>query len=318
MSPETCQPYRELFSDLIDGALEGLAPERIQAHLDQCSGCRAEVTLLRGVVTSLTSIGEDEAPPELMAQVMTRVRTEPFWVPLWRLITTPLQWTPVRVLAPAVGLALLFLLLRPHLPIDIRIENGQTVSSQSASAIHPVWWGGAVLVNDRSYSHHDSGRLALNPGDSIRTTDKVRLALTVNGAAVEIRGRTNFIVKTDGLFLTDGKLRVRIEDGKPPSTATPGFKVETPNASVVHLGTIFSVAFDGQRTRTEVFQGKIRVSSKDGRSREMAAGEYASVESHGLLESGPLTDSPSLGRAPRSQPEDVREISPRPKGGSGS
>jgi len=313
MSTEACQPYRELFSDLLEGELDSTDVIRAEGHLTECSSCRAELAVLRGIVTNLQEIDEEEVPAAFASQVMARVMSEPFWLVAWRMLSAPFAYTPVRLLAPTFGVVLLLFMIRPYLPVEIRIENGPAPHAGEVAFARPIWWGGTVYVNEQAHSPADSGRVTLRPGDSLRTTDNVQLCLALPEAAVEVRTRSSLIVKTDGLYLAGGKAQIRIDDSK---VASGGFKVTTPNATIVHLGTVFDVAFVRQTSRIDVLQGRVRVTSSNGASLDAAAGQYATVEPDGIVQAGQTAQAVISTRTPRNQPEDVREINPRCTGGA--
>jgi len=317
MAFESCQPYRELYTDLIEGELESPDIIRAEGHLRECPACRAELSILRGVVSNLCEIGEEEAPVELSSRVMASVTAESFGAFFWRILGAPFQFPAVRLFAPVAAAVLLLFLSRPYLPVEIRIANGVTSSSSDLAAIRPIWWGGNVYINDQAHPPSEAGRVTIRPGDSIRTSDRVELALCLADSTIDVRPRTSLIVKTDGLFLAGGKIQVKIE---PPKAAAghrlATFKVTTPNATVVHLGTVFGVLYSGLTTRTDVLEGKVRMFGNNGASQEIGAGEYASVDTGGVIQSGPSLDLPTSARLPRTQPEDVREINPRPNASS--
>lgn len=318
MATESCMPYKELLSDFAEGELEGTDLVRAEGHLQECACCRAEVALLKGIVSNLRQIREEEVPAALATSVMGRVLTEPIWSIAWRTLTAPLAYTPVRIFAPAAAVILLLFVIRPYLPVEIRIEHGPTPVATDLAAVRPIWWGGDININDQAHSSSEVGRLALHPGDAIRTPENVELTMTLGEAAIDLRARSSLILKTDGVYLASGKIQVRIETTHPGSPKPGQFKVTTPNATIVHLGTVFGVTYAKQTTRVHVLQGKVKLTSVNGTSLEAGTGQYVSVEPDSIVQSGPLVEPAATARIPRSQPEDVREITPRPRAsGSG-
>src|SRR4051812_32779612 len=66
--PEECRRYQEQIGAFLLGKLDGGEPEAVQAHLNGCPYCRAEVRELEPVVAALayadpTRIEEDPRPP---------------------------------------------------------------------------------------------------------------------------------------------------------------------------------------------------------------------------------------------------------------
>jgi hypothetical protein len=307
MAPaDACQPYREFYSDLVEGEIEGLEAERIRSHLAECIVCDGEVKLLTGVVGTLRAIGEEEVPAALTARIMHRVRTPTLGERLAGLIAALLRPTAVRVLVPVAAVALLFIAARPHLPIQIHIDTGTAPGGAGHElAVVPVWWGGKLIVNESAHGPEKSGRLVLRPGDSVRTTDGVELSLTFPEAGIDVRARTRLIVKHEGLFLAGGRIRARIDDARERRPGMGSFTVETAHARIVHLGTIFSVEADEQGTRVEVTQGRVRVFAAGGDTQEIPAGQSGSIDAQGAVSTGPASDELPPVRSPRKQPEDV-------------
>lgn len=54
--------FRDQLSAYIDGALDPAAARRLEAHLGECEGCRAELEQLRSTVAALRELPEAEAP----------------------------------------------------------------------------------------------------------------------------------------------------------------------------------------------------------------------------------------------------------------
>jgi hypothetical protein len=280
---DACQPYRESFSDLIEGEMDGQDAKRIEHHLDECSNCRSEMVVLRGVVRTLAGIGEEAVPTELVGAVMTRVKTEPLWLRVWEFIKEPFGSMPVRALAGCAALCLLFFSARPYLPIEIRIETKGPAGEQAS--ISPVWWGGTLYVNDKAIAPIQSGRLALRPGDAVKTTEHTQLSLAYGEANVEVLGQANLIIKNDGLYLANGRITARIDDARAKIRPGTTFQVTTPLASIVHLGTVFSVTHLHDVTNVEVASGQVMVNgSKVEAHQVLTAGRSVTVNSDGSIE----------------------------------
>ncbi len=70
----TCEEYRKLFSNFIDGELKDLQIEDFRNHLNNCKACKEEFERFRQAQTLLKLLPKKEAPPELWGMIETRVR----------------------------------------------------------------------------------------------------------------------------------------------------------------------------------------------------------------------------------------------------
>lgn len=66
----------ELLSAYLDGELKETKAERVEQHLEACSGCRARVDGLRRVVRSLARLERAAPPPVLARRVERRIALE--------------------------------------------------------------------------------------------------------------------------------------------------------------------------------------------------------------------------------------------------
>lgn len=301
MSAQECQPFQELLSDLAEGELEGLEAARVEAHVASCAACAREVVLFRGVVGSLVKIGEEEAPAELARRVMAHVQAPTLAERLVGLLLLPFNPSFLRVAVPAAAVVLLAVALRPLVP-----DNRVPQSPEHIAGV-PVWWGGNLVVNGVPHGPNRSGRLGLKPGDSVRTAEKVEAALPISTAHVEVKPNTTLKVDPDGLWISEGEILVRIDS---KDAAQEPFRVATANAVIEHIGTVFKVSTaPGEFTRTEVFQGRVRVISRTGEVREIGASEYVSVTPAGAIDDGASVAGPASLGPQRSGAEEVRSIS---------
>lgn len=309
MTSETCQPFQELLSDLADGEIEGPEAARVEAHVAECASCRADFKLLSGVVMNLSRISEEEVPVELMSRVMREV-TQPSWLDrLVGLVLAPFNVTVMRVAVPVVAMVMLAVMIRPLMPAD---GPGPAHPDQFVSVAR--WWGGSLLVNEMPHPQNKSGKLGLRPGDSLRTADKVEVTLPLKEAMVEMRPKTSLIMKRDGLYLADGEIIVRVEEGAAPHGEEQAIKVATANAIVIHVGTVFKVNVTGGVTTTEVSQGRVRVYSTTGAAQDLGAGQRAVIDGSGIV-SGPAMEAPRDLLPARTGPEEIRSITQSLPGG---
>lgn len=301
MSAQECQPFQELLTDLAEGELEAPEAARVEAHVAACAACKREVVLFRGVVQSLSKIGEEEPPAELARRVMTRVKEPTLAERLGRLLLLPFDPAFLKIAVPTVAAVLLAIALKPLVP-----DNRVPQSPEHIAGV-PVWWGGSLVVNGVPHGPNRSGRLGLKPGDAVRTADRVEAALPIRTARVEVKPNSTLMVEPDGLFLSAGEIMVHIDPKDGPSET---FRVATGNAVIEHIGTVFKVtASPGELVRTEVFQGRVRVTSASGEVREVGASEYLSITPAGAIDDGASVPGPASLGPQRSGSEEVRSIS---------
>lgn len=297
MSHETCEPFRELLSDLAEGEIEGPEKASVEGHVASCASCRADLALLSGVVANLVKIGEEEVPRELVSRVMAQVTAPGPW-------ERALDWilAGLKIAVPVAAVVMIGIAVRPYM------ADPKPAADQFATV--PRWWGGALLVNEMPHPVNQSGKLFIRPGDSLRTADKVELSLYLNDAQVEMRPKSSLIMKRDGLYLAQGQIVVRVPEGATRSEES-AVKVATQNAIIVHIGTTFQVTFDHGVTSTEVSSGRVRVYSTTGATQELGAGERAVVDAKGL-QPPPTPFEPA-----RAKPEEIRSIRESLPGGPG-
>ena len=123
----------------------------------------------------------------------------------------------------------------------------------------------------------------LSPGDELAAGQKLDLAgglaevVYASGARVLLQGPASFELSSSGSgFLRLGSLTAYV----PPGVS--GFKISTPNATVVDKGTVFGVAVQGNGpSEVHVFVGTVTVqpgsSAKQDAWRDVVAGEAVSV-----------------------------------------
>lgn len=75
----TCRASQRWFSPYLDGSLEALSRGELETHLKACSVCAGELEALKKLLVSLRSLGEVEAPNDLLAGVHAKLTTEPRW-----------------------------------------------------------------------------------------------------------------------------------------------------------------------------------------------------------------------------------------------
>ena len=68
-----CPERVEALSRLLDGELSPQERAALEAHLEQCPGCAAELEALRRMTSALQGLGSIDPPPELFESVATAV-----------------------------------------------------------------------------------------------------------------------------------------------------------------------------------------------------------------------------------------------------
>ncbi|MFO8007042.1 MAG: zf-HC2 domain-containing protein [Candidatus Brocadiia bacterium] len=71
-----CTQYRDRFSEYLDGRLEEGRRRELEAHLEQCPACRAEIEALRRTVEVLGKLPARSAPDGFAEQVKARIRQQ--------------------------------------------------------------------------------------------------------------------------------------------------------------------------------------------------------------------------------------------------
>lgn len=72
----SCERYLDLISARLDGELAQQEEAQLNAHLCECPACRAIAEGLAGLHTAFAHTGEVDAPAELSAGVMARIKEE--------------------------------------------------------------------------------------------------------------------------------------------------------------------------------------------------------------------------------------------------
>ena len=135
-------------------------------------------------------------------------------------------------------------------------------------------------------------------GETLCFNSGVMKLMLGSGAEVVIEGPANVALKsTKKVFVQEGKLVVRC------NSDAIGFEVESPDAKVVDLGTVFGLSVvDDQRTDVAVYDGAVDLSSHgddNPLARRLTAGEAMHVSRHGLVGRIALVpERPAIGPPP--------------------
>lgn len=300
---EACQGIQELFPEFLSGDLDRVEAHRVEEHLTACRACCEEMVIIRGLVTQLSAIPEDEPPADFSRMVMERLDREPTSLPLLERLASWFQPSFLRVAVPAVaaGVAMAALMTFRTAAVDPLPEKDAPAQVASRPAfMRPLWVGGALVVNDQYYGPTQSGQIAVEKGDSVKTPETVRATMIYQGrSTVELAENTMLVLKGDGIFLGEGRIAAAIH-GLPAGS----FRVETPHARIAHLGTEFTVDVAKAGTRIEVSSGRVTVSKDKSEDRILSPGQFAVVSPTGEIRTGVTGVTEA---APVSTPHEVPE-----------
>ena len=168
--------------------------------------------------------------------------------------------------------------------------------------------GGAVVERaaDGSTATLDGGE-SLQAGDRLSTADDGRVVLEfADGSRMLVRGDSFLEFDHLSAYGDTGMVdtRVRMRGGRIESDVTPAagpgsrFEIETPAAVAAVRGTRFRIGADEVATRSEVIEGRVRVSGS-GRGRDVGAG-FGVVAESGRAPPAPreLLAAPEMGELP--------------------
>ena len=99
----TCHDVRELFSALIDEALDASERRTVDAHLATCAECRRELERLRSTVALLHAVEPARTPAGFVDRVLAAARPPPWYRRLLSALFLP--W-PVKIPAEAAAIVL--------------------------------------------------------------------------------------------------------------------------------------------------------------------------------------------------------------------
>lgn len=93
-----CDVYRDKLIEYLDGELIVAVRADLEAHLDQCAGCRAELQDLRETLSLIAQIPAPEPSEAFWHQYLREIRQKTERVPWW---TSALRrWSATLVLRP--------------------------------------------------------------------------------------------------------------------------------------------------------------------------------------------------------------------------
>ena len=118
---QQCHKTRSLFGPHLDGELSTRATRRLEAHLEACPQCRAELEAEQQMADSLSTLPRMACPQRVDRKIMARLDEEPgqgrFSDRLGRILGSP-GWKTVTACAAALVVVLLFYPIEPEAPVS--------------------------------------------------------------------------------------------------------------------------------------------------------------------------------------------------------
>jgi len=252
VAADNCQRCREELTALRHGELAEVPETALREHLVSCPACR-EAQRHAAAVADLLGSCQPPLPPggfdRLCAALAALAeRSHPASQPAPRGRVIPLS----AAAAVAAAAFLLALWLGAAL---IRRTEGQR--PPAPAAVLTDLEGAATLAGSKEPVR---AGVVLKAGAVVGLEPGARARLVLNPEVqVDLAGGSSVeILAGDRLRLAGGKLLAVVEKGG------AGFRVSTPDAEVVTLGTRFAVEASGTLTRVTVIDGRVRFRSAAG------------------------------------------------------
>jgi hypothetical protein len=87
-----CSGVRSQFSDYLDGAVTGVAMQKVAAHLESCNKCSAEFNRWRNAQYMLADLGPAKAPADLALRLRVAISQEKTHSPRQNLARWKVRW----------------------------------------------------------------------------------------------------------------------------------------------------------------------------------------------------------------------------------
>jgi hypothetical protein len=143
-----------------------------------------------------------------------------------------------------------------------------------------------------------------------------------DGLAIDVRASSHVALRDLGSTTSRvGLLRGSVRCSVPRRTAAHAFEVVTPDATIIDLGTVFTVSIDGPRrsTRVTVEEGEVLIHGASGATHLAAPGSWSSADEVApapapaavpapVPPSSPPSDHARLSAAPRVRPAGTLEL----------
>lgn len=112
-----CPTTDSLIEAYVDDELETDDRRRVEAHLETCAACSAELDLARRIRSELRELEPQSCPPRVTSAVLVHVEALPTWrrrLASW--LTPPRLWQPALALLLAAALGIGFWIATIHGP----------------------------------------------------------------------------------------------------------------------------------------------------------------------------------------------------------
>ncbi|HZU08945.1 MAG TPA: zf-HC2 domain-containing protein [Pseudacidobacterium sp.] len=88
----TCGSIRSQFSEYLDGALPGVAMQKVARHLESCGKCSVEFDSWRNTQRMLANLGPAKAPADLALKLRVAISREKAHTPKQSLVRWQMRW----------------------------------------------------------------------------------------------------------------------------------------------------------------------------------------------------------------------------------
>ena len=149
----------ELISAYLDGELSGEEAQAVREHISSCPSCREEHACLRATKSLLARAPRRAMPPELVAQIESRLAR-----PLWKQVLDRIL-PPMPVLVPAGAFAAAALLAVVWLGAR-RAAPDQSIPLEPLLAAHSRYTAEALVPPTELVAANYSAQLNAYYGDS--------------------------------------------------------------------------------------------------------------------------------------------------------
>jgi ferric-dicitrate binding protein FerR (iron transport regulator) len=271
MNCANCQP---LLSAWQDQELPEQERAVVDAHLNECSSCRAVADGMRTLDDRLRCAfkPQQELAAQLTAHVINDLQ-QPIKISRQSVWRTAL----VATAAAAAGFILGgFALSRPETkpPTDV-----PSVQAQSPTLQLTVATGAVEVERNGNWQAMPTGGL-VGCGEKIRTPDKARCEfLAPDGSEIRLNSNSELVFETPR--------KVNLKQGQVWSTvakAPEPFEVIAAITTITALGTQFDFTHTPEKTQLSVLEGKTKVKDGQGKTCEVSAGQQLNYQGNRALQ----------------------------------
>jgi hypothetical protein len=266
-----CETATHLISAKIDGEIAPADRAALEAHLEECAGCRATADVLTGLDSEIDqAFGERRSMATAVAErVISQIRVEP--VSHVRESATRSFWANWGrpLIAAAAGFGLAIVLMRPWDKANVPVANATTGTSPVRVAVNPTTKPiaqlalatGEVFVcpsNSDEWRALDTGG-SVQAGTKVRTGKKAMCEFNLNdGSQVRMNADTQMtMASARRVEVTGGQVfsSVRPQEAGDPFV----LKTSPSQATLTGVGTAFDVSCSPAKTVCTVVEGSIKM-----------------------------------------------------------